>query len=171
MYVANCTKQVRDFHYRVPESGVRMQKIEIGRQIEIAGDLSQPDVDAIIAQHAVYGMKSVEDARKVRGKFTGLCYSIGKPVSIESMQIVLTKNDDVLTERGQQLRTEAAVATSAAITQGGQQGLKSLETSIVEVKKDGGEPDVTEGVRVDSAAPEKTQVVKGAEAKAKLKTR
>lgn len=169
MFIANCTKQVQDFHYRLPESGVRMQRIEIGQQVQLAGDLSQPGVDAIVDHHKRYGMKSVDDARKARGQFTGLCYSFDKPVKIDDMQIVLQKNDDVLTTRGQTLRKEAAVATSAAITQNQGSGLKALETSIVEQPKDGGEPEVQEGVRVDQTAPEGEQVEKGSAAKAKLR--
>lgn len=171
MFVANCTKQARDFTYRLPDKGSRMQRIEIGQQIQIAGDLSQPEVDSIIDHYAKYGMKSVEEARKARGTFTGLCYSLDKPVAIENMQIVLQLNDQVLTQRGQQQRKEAAVATSAAIMQNGDQGLQALETSVVEVKKDGSEPEVQEGVRVDVTAPEKEQVVTGNAAKAKIKNK
>lgn len=170
MFIANCTKQVQDFSYRVTESpGVRMQRIDIGRQIQLAGDLTQADVDYIIEQHTRYGMKSVDDARKSKGVYTGVCYSLEKPVSIENMQIVLQLNDAVLTQRGQQQRKEAAIATAAAITQDGQQNLKGLETSVTEHRKDGGEPDVAEGVRVDTTAPEGEQTVTGKAAKAKLK--
>ena len=171
MFIANCTKQARDFAYRLPDKGGRMQRIEIGQQIQVAGDLSQPEVDSIIDHYARYGMKSVADARRARGSFTGLCYSLDKPVEIENMQIVLQINDQVLTDRGQQARKEAAVATSAAIMRNGDQGLQALETSIVEVKKDGSEPEVQEGVRVDVTAPEKEQKVTGNAAKAKIKNK
>ncbi len=169
MFIANCTKQVQDFIYRPVESrGNRMQRIEIGQQIQLAGDLNQSDIDAIVDHHALYGLLSVEDARKVRGRFVGMCYSIDKPVKIEDMQIVLSRNDDVLTDRGQELRKEAAVATSAAIQQGGDNSLRALETSITEVKKDGGEPDVQEGVRVDRNAGAKEQRLTGNEAKGRI---
>lgn len=171
MFVANCTKQARDFTYRLPDKGGRMQRIEIGQQIQIAGELSQAEVDSIVDHYSRYGMKSVEEARKARGSFTGLCYSLDKPVAIENMQIVLQLNDQVLIQRGQQQRKEAAVATSAAIMQNGDQGLQALETSVVEVKKDGSEPEVQEGVRVDRTAPEKEQVLTGNAAKAKIKNK
>lgn len=169
MFVANCTKQARDFSYRLPDKGGRMQRIEIGQQIQVAGDLSQPEVDSVVDHYSRYGMLSVADARKSRGQFVGLVYSIDEPVKIENMQIVLQKNDDVLTQRGQEQRKEAAVATSAAIMQNGEQGLKGLETSITEVRKDGGEAEVQEGVRVDPTAPAQEQKLTGNEAKAKIK--
>ena len=171
MYVANCTKQARDFTYRLPDKGNRMQRIEIGQQIQVAGDLSQPEVDSIVDHYAMYGMNPVDEARKARGTFTGLCFSIDKPVAIENMQIVLQLNDQVLTQRGQQQRKEAAVATSKAIMDNGDQGLTGLETTIVEVKKDGGEPEVQEGVRVDTTAPAKEDLVTGNAAKAKIKSK
>ena len=53
----------------------------------------------------------------------------------------------------------------------GDQGLTGLETTIVEVKKDGGEPEVQEGVRVDTTAPAKEDLVTGNAAKAKIKSK
>jgi len=171
MFVANCTKQARDFTYRLPDKGSRMQRIEIGQQIQVAGDLSKPEVDSIIDHYSLYGMKSVEEARKSKGAFTGLCYSLDKPVAIENMQIVLQLNDQVLVQRGQQQRKEAAVATTAAIMSNGDQGLQALEATVVEVKKDGSEPEVQEGVRVDTTAPAKEEVLTGNAAKAKIKNK
>lgn len=172
LFVANCTKQVHDFVYRLPEKGTRLQRIEIGSQIQVAGDLSQPEIDAIVDHHARYGMRSVADVKKMKTEFVGLCYSVDKPVSRENMEIALQRNDDVLIDRGQQLRKQAAVATSAAIMQdGNQQNLKGFETSITEVRKDGGEPEVQETVRVDPNAAAPETVDKGNAAKAKMKSK
>lgn len=168
LYIANCTKQAHDFAYRLPEGGNRMQRIEIGQQIVLAGNLSQPDVDEVLKHHGRYGMKSVEDARKAKD-FTGLVYSIDKPVKVENMEIVLAKNDQFLTERGQRQRVEAAVAATGNIIRDGNQGLQALETSVVEVRKDGGESEVQEGVRVDLGANPDAHHLSGHAAKQAIK--
>lgn len=129
-----------------------MQRIEAGSQIRIAGDLTTADVEAIVAHHAKYGMRTADEANRAKA-FVGLCYSIDAPVKLDRMEIVLDLNRSVLIQRGVEARRQAAVATAEAVEKELPPGtLGALEMSVVEEKRDGREvtdPNVAEGVRVD----------------------
>jgi hypothetical protein len=154
LYVANCTAQAQDFMYRLPEAtGCRMQRIEVGAQVQISGDLSQPDIDAIIEQHARYGMVDVASLDRTR-PFIGVCYSVGTPVPISKIQYAIGHNRGVLLERGQQIRQESAVALNAQLEEQVPPGtLNQLDISVVEERKDGGTPEVNELTRVTRRTP------------------
>jgi hypothetical protein len=147
MYIANCTQQVQDFIYRLPETpGPRSQRIDIGSQVQISGDLSTPDIDAIVRQHATYGLVSVDEVDRTK-PFVGLCYSVDKPVPVAKIKSAIAHNYDVMVERGKELRKEAAVATESSLVERGA-GPAALEMSVVEETKDGSDPTFNEGLRV-----------------------
>lgn len=153
MYVANCTRQIQDFMYRLPEqTKVMKQIIDIGGQIRIPGDLSTPDVEAIVEQHAIYGMVRVDEIDRTK-PFVGVCYSLDKPVSVDKIRIALQHNQDVLVERGRKIREETAVSINNAM-EDQTNALESLEVSIEEIEKDGKDTQVNEKIRVDKTAPE-----------------
>ena len=163
LYVANATKQNFDFMYRLPEvTGIRMQTIPIGGQVQITGELTTPQVDSIIAQHTKYGMVAVDEIDRSRN-FTGLCYSIDKPVPVAKIMTAVRLNTNVLQERGRRMRQEAAVAENNRIEQTLIENdipgtLNKLEVSVVEEKdRTDGEPMVAEGVRVTRNEPENEQ--------------
>lgn len=152
LYIANTKKQAEDFCYRMPgQNGVRKQRIEIGQQIAISGgDLSTLEIDAIVDQHAMYGMVCVDALDRTK-EFIGLCYSIGKPVTIGKMEIALAHNDDVLTDRGKELRKEAAVSVNNALEQQ-TDGLQKLDISVQEDNAPQGVVPIAEGIRVQREA-------------------
>lgn len=122
MYVANCTQQRQSFMYRVPETngsgmmgGMRVQDIEIGGQTALSGDLNKFQIDAIVSQHARYGLVAVDEIDRTRGAFTGMCYSIDKPVPVNKLLYVINANRGVLDLRGQAIRKEAAVAVNQQV--------------------------------------------------------
>jgi hypothetical protein len=156
MYVANCSSQNVEFNYRLPEvPSPRMQPIPIGRQIQISGTLSSPDVEAIIAQHAIYGLVHVSEIDRTR-PFVGLCWS-EKPISVDKVKRMWLHNQGVLAERGKEQRQAAAVATQEHIEDKTPGSLKALEMSVEEVPTEGKpEPDFSEGVRVTND-PEETE--------------
>ena len=149
MYIANCTKQIHTFTYRIPDSSetlTRPRAIEIraGGQAKLPDDLSTPQIDAVIRQHARYGMVSVADLDRTK-PFAGMCYSIDKPVSVDSIRAGLIHNDAVLREQGKQLRQEAGVAAfeaaeraaeSASQATGTDLNLAVAEISVIEVDPD-----------------------------------
>lgn len=163
MYIANCSKQAQDFIYRLPEQpGTRLQRIEIGQQIQVSGDLSQKDVDAVVAQHAKYGFPRADEIDRTK-PFFGVCWQVDRPVSVEKLRRAITHNDEVLEERGRELRQEAAVAIHGGVEQsvdGTGAALKSVEVSVQEEKPGTGDDHqlMSEGVRVDkNADPGKTK--------------
>ena len=149
LYIANLTHQRQDFQYRLPEDGkIRKQTIEIGEQIQISGDLNTPEIDAIIEQHAIYGLINVTDIDRTKA-FAGTCYSVGKPVNMERVRYAILHNQEVLEERGRDLRKEAAVAANNSIEEQTQGGLKALELSVEELPtKDKPDGDINEKIRV-----------------------
>jgi hypothetical protein len=151
MFIANCTKQAQDFFYRLPGTpSPRSQHIPIGGQIQISGTLSTPDIDAIIEQHGKYGLVSVDEVDRTK-PFFGTCYSIDRPVSVDKLRRAVAHNSVVLTERGVEMRREAAIAVNQAV-ENASPTLEALEMSVVEEKSgDGPEHEqIAEGVRVES---------------------
>jgi hypothetical protein len=157
LYIGNATKQVHQFTYRSPERpGVIVQTIPMGGQVQISPngvhrDLSTPEIDAIIAQHRTYGIISIEEVDQMQGPFDGLCYSIGKPISMDKLHRVMKKKDDLMQHFGQKMRQEAALAVNQQIE--GQIGpLRQLEMSFIEEEPKSGYSDdlthLSEGVRV-----------------------
>jgi len=152
MYVANCTHQVQDFMYRTVENQKLMKQIiELGGQIQIPCELSTPDIDYIVEQHAKYGFVRIDEIDRTK-PFFGLCYSIGTKVDMDKVRRAVVHNQEVLVERGKELRKEAAVAVNNAVEeQVG--GLKALEMSVVEeANKDGRDTAVNETIKVDRTA-------------------
>lgn len=158
MYVANCTNQVQQFIYRLPEvPAPRTQVIDIGRQTLLSGDLGQEDIDAIIAQHSKYGFKSVSEVEQKSNagerQFVGLVYS-DKPISVEKIRRALLLNQNVLILRGRENRKAAAVAANDAIQrsdEGTNLGLKALDLQVEEIADNKNpNPAFNEGVRVSS---------------------
>lgn len=150
MYVANCTQQVQDFIYRTIGSvTTRTQRIEIGSQVRLSGEFNTEDIDYIVSQHAKYGMVAASSIKNGPGskKFVGVCYSVDKPVAVDSIQIAISLNTQVLIERGRETRQQAAVAVNNIIADQNT-SLETLELSVVEEPKDGSEPKVAEGHRV-----------------------
>lgn len=154
MYVANCTMQIQDFIYRLPENlKARQQRIEIGQQIQISGDLSTQDIEAIIQQHSPYGLIAADEVDRSRGAFIGLCYSLDKPVNMARVQSALDNNSLVLTERGHMIRQEAGLATHKVISDGNPGVLQSMDFEVVEQpSKDGRDIQVNEKIKIDPKA-------------------
>lgn len=155
LFIANCTKQVQEIHYKIPEnSKTFVQKINIGEQILVYREASREDLEAVVKQLSRYGLKDAKEAYKSKG-FTGLCFSFDDPVKIDQILEVMEKNDNALDERSQEMRKNAAIATNNGIEegleqQGGKTKLKKLSQSIQEVEKPGQENlSFSENINVD----------------------
>jgi hypothetical protein len=155
MYVANTTQQIQDFQFRLPmKDKVYKQSIDIGRQIKVAGELDTREVEAIIAQHSIYGMIEVSELDRAK-PFVGLIYSLDKPVKAELISRAMNHNMGVLDARGQTIRQEAAVAINNNLAEG-DEGFKAVEVEVIEVKakKGGQDRAVDELIRVDARGPQ-----------------
>jgi hypothetical protein len=138
-----------------------VQTIPIGGQIRISPNgqhvnLSTPEIDAILEQHKVYGLVSIDDIDRLRGPFDGICYSIGKQISVEKLRRAMVKKDDSLKDFGKTMRHEAALAVNSQIEEQIGSPLRQLEMSFQEEEPKGGYTDdtdhVAEGVRVTREA-------------------
>lgn len=165
LYIGNVSKQIFQFCYRSPDrAGVIVQTIPIGGQIRISPngqhiDLSPPEIEAIIAQHRTYGIVPVEEVDKLRGPFDGICYSVGKPISVEKLRRAMLKKEEALNAFGKKMRQEAALAVNSQIEEQIGAPLRELEMSFQEEEPKAGYSDdvdhLAEGVRVtrDAVVP------------------
>jgi len=148
MFIANCTMQVQDFQYRTPESQkIRQQMIPILGQVQLSGDLNTPEIDFIVEQHAPYGLVHVKDVDRTK-PFVGTCYDVDKRIDVEKIRVAHAHNQEVLTERGKEIRKEAAVVINDSLEKESKD-LLGLELSIVEDTKTGKDVEVNERIKVD----------------------
>ncbi len=113
MFIGNCTQQVQDFVYRVIGTNkIRQQKIPIGGQQQLSGDLTPPEVEEIVRQHTKYGLVHVSEIDRSR-VFVGVCWD-DKPIPVSRLRYVIEKNTEVLIAKGAELRKQAAVAATTA---------------------------------------------------------
>lgn len=157
LYVANVTKQHFICLYRLPEtSQLCAQTIEAGGQQCLTPDFTQQEVDHILAQYDRYGIRDVSNIDEKRDPpFSGICYSIGKPVSVEKLKKGMMRHDQSLDKLGKQIRQEAAVAAQQDIEQRYMRGEampKPFDVTVEEVIPTKGlDEDLThisEGIRV-----------------------
>jgi hypothetical protein len=156
LYVANATQQVNQFTYWLPETPRWiMQEIAIGGQILVNNrDLPSETITYILDQHRKYGICTPAEAAR-NPRFSGIVYSIDRPVSYSLLLDLVNKRNLVLVEQGQVARQEAAIATDAAIQDVMQTHqmpgrLQNLDMSVEEVSRDPRDdsPEISEGVRV-----------------------
>lgn len=114
LFIANCSKQNLEFTYRLPGSMqvVRMP-IEAGKQVNIS-NLKQPDLDAIIKQHAKYGLVHAKEAAG-KQQFAGYAYSVDKPVTLNQITDKMEHNVDVAVDRANDMRAATTLATAEAL--------------------------------------------------------
>lgn len=141
LFIGNATSQNFNFHYRLPErTSVTQQFIAMGEQVQIIGDLSQMDIDAIIKQGNTYGMLSVEEIDRNSTKYHGLCYSIGKEISSSKIEKLFVANTGVLVEMGRELRKNAAIVENSRLLRNNQEmglpNIRGTEMSIQQEQKD-----------------------------------
>lgn len=134
MFVANCTRQVQAFLYRLPENNQpRSQMIAIGGQTQISGDLSTPDIESIIQQYEKYGLVSLVEVKKHDG-FAPFVYSLDKPVPPEIISMMVERDTEELQERGREQRKNAAIVMASQI---GKQARESgLDLDLEEIRVD-----------------------------------
>jgi hypothetical protein len=171
LYIGNVSKQIFQFAYRIQERpGVIYQTIPIGGQIRVSPngqitDLSTPEIDYIINQHKTYGIVPVEEVDSGQSPFNGLCYSIGKPMSVEKLRRAMLKKEEALKEHGTKLRREAALAVNSQIEEQIGAPLRELEMSFQEEEPRSGYADdldhVAEGVRVTRQSEIVAQIDQG----------
>lgn len=159
LFIANLSKQHQHFLYRLPEApSTRTQDISIGAQVMLPGEMSTDDVAYVVEHHRTYGLKSVEEARRIKG-FTGLVYSIDKPVNLDDkgfVDEVQGSNDETLTERSNTRREQTTAAISERLREVGAGTRAPLQrTEVEQVEETEGTPQVAVGVEAvaENVAP------------------
>jgi hypothetical protein len=158
LYIGNVTKQVQMFAYRFPErQGVITQTVPIGGQVRITPngytvDLSTLEIDYILNQHKAYGILAIDELNSKGNAFSGLIYSIGKPITGDAIYKGMKKKEADLNKFGQQIRQEAALAMNSQLEQQLGRPLRELDMSFEEEEPRGGYKEdldhLAEGVRV-----------------------
>lgn len=163
LYIANTSQQVQNLQYRLPETRSPMQQtLEVGQQKMIGrNDMSQLDIDAVVAQLSVYGLVAANEVdRQMIGKAVPYIYSVDKTIPTSLMHRVIMHNRGILVARGKEQRLEAAIATSQTINEVTDNNLQTLEMAVTEDRPgtmEHQEPAINEGVRVEATAePEPT---------------
>jgi hypothetical protein len=153
VYIANCTPQNHTANFRGPESRKPLSlAIGSGRQV-LAGDLSTPEVDAMVDQLGRYGLVHVDEAGKSGRKVTFL-YSTGTPLPASAILRVAERNKGILRDEGAERRKLSAVAANAVMNSD-ETPIDKLETSIEEVSSGdfgGDSENIAEGIKIDNKA-------------------
>lgn len=155
LYIGNPTRQIIEFSFRVPDTEnfpLQTQRIGIGGQIEVSGNLNMPQIDGIIHQHQAYGITPVAEVDRMR-KYIPLLYSVDAPIPAAKLARALEHNQAILAMRGKELRTQAAVAEAvhleSTLRESGVPGaLRTLESSVMEEAPQINDGMFAEGTRV-----------------------
>lgn len=138
LYVANTTKHIQEFAYRIPEyTKLFQQSIPVGGQLQIYQDSPKDVLEYIVNQHSDTPkpfILSADDAARHRG-FVGLIYSFDKPVNANLIEGVFETNDTALKQDGLEIRKESAAAVDAKLTEDG--GAGNLSVEVIEQTKPG----------------------------------
>jgi hypothetical protein len=133
MYVANGMHQTLSFQYRLPEyKTYRQQKVPIGGQVRLSGDLNEKQIDIIAQFHQKYGMVKATDIHMFKGYFIPYVYSVDNPVSSELIMELIIQNREYNRILGEKLRAEAAIAVNNMIETNAGEKLTSFEMEIME---------------------------------------
>lgn len=171
LFIANLTKQHHTFAYRPPEPDgktesreLRFEQIGVGQQVRLGEDMNPEQIDAIIEQHAVYGLKDAKEIDRSR-EFVGLCYSIDKPVKLDAVVERIEKNAEVLDKKAQDRMEDLAGAVATGLESTGAP-LTHTEVEVVEQTKGGATPSVNTGVEISSGGKPRHNSKPGPKAKA-----
>jgi hypothetical protein len=153
LYVANTTKQRLHFRYRLGSRPFD-RVIPIGVNIPIHSDNLDDDQAREIIKQLEIAYNAIDSkSPQRRAGFVGVCYSLTDPVRPPLIADTVEHNDEVLTERGEQIRKEAAVAVDAAMENGGARpdDLKKTTVSVVEETERGAAPGTDEEIVVEKS--------------------
>ncbi|WP_353613956.1 hypothetical protein [Mangrovibacter phragmitis] len=112
LFVANCSVQKRKFSYKIPEDNQHyFQDILPGHQICIED--SPEVVNHIVWQHEIYGL---QESTKVDSNFSGICYSIDKPVSHSQIKHGHEQKKENMDDMSQKILEASAVTINNTIS-------------------------------------------------------
>lgn len=184
LYIANCTKQFQEVHYRLdfnasgsPEPNARFQPakrqtIAPGRQVALGGDLDHlSQIDDIMDQLRRYGLVAQMDVERTKRIIPLVC-NVDTPVKAETIRRVINMNSGIQIEQGRDRRTKGAIIANDTVTRVVDQelatnGIDKAADSSVELEfeqleqSSAGERRIEEGYRLDHRAPPPSKNAKG----------
>ena len=150
IFIANCTNQNQQINFRLPEARKPVAiMIPMGQQRPV-GDLSPPEIEAMMEQLGPYGLISVAEIKRAPRKISYV-YSENKPVTSEMIRMAHDKNQGVLRDEGKDRRKNAAVAANAGMNTE-ETPLNRLEMSVEEESSGTipSEEPIGEGFKIDN---------------------
>lgn len=151
LFVANLSKKRHVVQFQLPERAqLTSQAIGPVSQIQLGGDMSLEEIQAIIDQRARYGFKDWQEARKSRN-FEDLCYRIGSPIPLETFYTSRETNDAALDKLSDTIHEEAAVAMVEKLETQLGKPIQRLEVENIEerkIAKPGEKPAISKGIEV-----------------------
>jgi len=142
LFIANCTKTLKELNYHVREQVKTFrQPIKIGHQVQIWKDASIEELQYIVDQLMKYGLRDAREAYKDKN-FVGLCFSFDKPVKADLLEAMIEKNYKLLDDRAQEARVNSALVLNHRIQKEMQEtglpgGLRELSVTVKEEKRPG----------------------------------
>ncbi len=146
LFVANLSKHNFHFTYRLPEQQIIAIDIPIGFQQQIGGDMSGEEIQRIVKHYEKYGMLSAREVPNLR-QWTALCYSIDKPVDLDTFYEGHERNDTEIQARSEETRAETVVAISNQTSQMLDTPIHRTEVELIE-QTTGSTPRVAAGIEV-----------------------
>lgn len=188
LYVANCSRQYQEVHYRLDynEAGRQDQNsrfqpakrmtIPPGRQVVLGGDMHIKQIEDVIDQLSKYGMVGVVDVPRLK-TVAPLVFNIELAVPAEIIRKVQQINAGVMIEQGKVRRQKAAIAVDDIVQRTvnnqfaeanvpADTSRDTVETSVEQLEQsEAGEKTIAEGFRVDPNAPKGATRGKGSRRK------
>ena len=175
LFVANCTRQHQEIHFRLDinsegnqEQNARFQPakrmtIPPGRQVPLGGDLHITQVTDIIDQLRRFGLVGTVGVPRLKTMAPFVC-SIDKAVPESIIRQVMDSNAGILIREGQERRKRAAVAMNETVANAvaekfAAEGIPSEAKQDVEIEieqveqSEAGEKRIEEGFRIKADAP------------------
>ncbi|HDT2078330.1 TPA: hypothetical protein RCG84_004582 [Enterobacter roggenkampii] len=111
LFIANCSSQPHMFNYKVPEKSQSFAvKILAGSQHQLENNADV--INHIIKQHEPYGFQRCD---KVDKNFSGICYSIDKPVTVGRIEENHEQKVENLDDMSQQILEANAVSLNNTV--------------------------------------------------------
>lgn len=153
LFIANTSKQIYDFCYRLPEEkNFRTEKIQIGQQALIGGGKFSPDQIAHIINQQADGVLTDANTISRLNLRAGLCYRLEKSVDMERIMALFEHNDKHMNSDAEGRREANAEAISKLMEDRSHElgvPLNRSEVEIVEeTPKNGGTPRIATGLEV-----------------------
>jgi len=136
LFIANCTRSNFIFNGRVPESNKTIRlDLPSGTQRSFPIDLNQGQMDGIVEQLRRYGARKRSDVHGKLENFTGLVYSLDKPLTKDEIVSAHEDQLDDAQNRSVSQATRSALASDLNFRDKGYKGKRTAKAVTMAVLK------------------------------------